>query len=224
MRWAQSLRWFVIGCAVGVLAQVLHLAPLGFDAAATLRVGSESAALHVIVSDLGRVPVTEGQGHDGQYYYLIARDPFGLRDYPALTDDGGYRFRRPLSGWLAGGMGLLPATVVVWSLSLWEIVGFGLTAAALAALMSHLGARRWAMVGALGSVGLWISVQLVTPDALALGLALWGVVASLRARWAWAMVAFALAGLAKDTYLLFALSTAGWLWADGRRREAAMTM
>ncbi len=218
--WAAH-RWFFVGCLVGVLAQVLHLMPLGFDLAATLRVGEASPALDVIVSDLGRVPVTEGEGHDGQYFYLIARDPVGLRGLGELTDDGGYRFRRPLSGWLAGGFGMLPPRAILWGLTLWEIVGMGLAASAMSVLTRRMGARQWAMVGVLGSIGLWVSVQLATPDALALGLALWAVVAVLDRRWGLAVVALAASALAKDSYLLFAWSVGAWLWFRGERRPAA---
>ncbi|MFQ5968588.1 MAG: hypothetical protein ACE5MI_13425 [Acidimicrobiia bacterium] len=218
-KWATA-RWFALGCLVGALAQLLHLWPLGFDPAATLRVGAESPALEVVLADLGTVPVAEGLGHDGQYYYLIARDPFGLKGYPELTDDGSYRFRRPLTGWLAGGFGLLPPAVTVWSLTLWQIAGMGLAASALFVLTRRLKARVWAMIGVLGCLGLWLSIQLVTADSLAMGLALWGVVAAFRLRWGWAIVAFATAALAKESYLLFALGTAGWLWSSRQRRPA----
>ncbi len=76
------------------------------------------------------------------------------------------------------------------------------------------------VVGVLGNLGLWLSVQLATADTLAMALAMLAVSLALRHRVGWAMVALAAAALTKDAYLLFAIGLAGWLFFSGRRRPA----
>lgn len=217
-----ALAWALVGIMVGAFAQWTQLRDLDWDLTATLRVGSESATRDVIVEELGPVPVTRGTGHDGQYFYLIARDPWALDGYADLADDGGYRFRRPLYGWLAGGFGLLPPRAALIGLVVWSILGFGVATAATADVASLLGARWWAVLGVIGNLGLWLSVQLVTADTLAVALAILAVSLALRERTGWAVLTLAAAALTKDSYVLFAVGLGGWMFFEGDRRRAAV--
>ncbi len=189
------------------------------DVAFVLRVGHESGTRAFIEEELGSIPLTEGLGHDGQYSYLIARDPFGLDDLPALADDGAYRYRRALYGWMAGGLGMLPPQAALIGLAAWAIVGFGVATAATADVAALVGARSWAVLGVLGNLGMWLSVQLATADALAMALAMLAVSLTLRRRTGWAMVALAAAVLTKDAYVLFSVGLGGWLWFSGKRHS-----
>ena len=217
-----GLAWALLGLIIGGFAQWTQLRDLDWDLTATLRVGAESAARDVIVEELGSVPVTRGAGHDGQYFYLIARDPWAVDGYAELADDGGYRFRRPIYGWLAGGFGLLPPRATLIGLVAWAIIGFGVATAATADVASLLGARWWAVLGVLGNLGLWLSVQLVTADTLAVALAMLAVSLALRHRTGWAIVALAAAALAKDSYVLFAFGLAAWAFFEDRKRPATL--
>ena len=123
--------------------------------------------------------------------------------------------RRALYGWLAGGFGLFPPQAALIGLAAWTIVGFGVATAATADVASLLGARWWAVLGVLGNLGLWLSVQLATADALAVALAMLAVSLALRKRTGWAVLALAGAALTKDAYLLFALGLAGWTFFEG---------
>ena len=214
--------WALLGVVIGVLVQVDQLQDLDWDFAATLRLGDESAARSLIVTELGSVPVTRGVGHDGQYFYLVARDPWAVKGYGDLTNDGGYRFRRPLSGWLAGGFGLFPPRVTLVGLTVWAILGLALATAATADVLTNLGGRMWGLAGALANLGLWVSVQLVTADALATGLAMLAVSLSLRKRHGWAAIALAGAALAKEVFFLFAVGLAVSEWLGRNRRAAAL--
>jgi len=208
--------WFAIGLLIAVAA---HLAQGSLRTPAlTLRVGVESETSEFISSELGPIPMTEGTGHDGRYSYLVARDPLALRGLADLEGTGGYRFRRVLYSWLAGGFGLLPPHAVLWGLIVWSAIGLAASAAALSVLTDLLGARWWMPLGALANIGLILSVQLSTADALALGLSLWGVVLWLRGHAGWGLVALAAAALTKEHYLLFAVGMIGWdLRAGGGR-------
>jgi MFS family permease len=214
------LAWALLGLVVGVFAQWTQLRGVDWDLNAVLRVGAESEARNVIVEELGSVPVTRGTGHDGQYFYLIARDPWAGKGYADLTDDGGYRFRRPLYGWLAGGFGTFSPRMTLIGLAVVAIFGMALAAAATADVASLLGTRWWAVFGVLGNLGLWLSVQLVTADALAMALAMLAVSLALRDRTGWAVLALAAAALTKDAYLLFAIGLGGWRFFEHKRQSA----
>lgn len=218
--WRTIVGWLVAGLIIGALVQWIHLRDLDGNLAGVLRVGVESEAADVIVEELGRIPVTRGTGHDGQYFYLIARDPWATKGYADLADDGGYRFRRPLYGWLAGGFGAFNPEATLIGLNVWAILGLGLATAATADVLSRLGGKLWGMIGVLANLGLWLSVQLVTADALATGLALLAVSLALRERTAWAALALTGAALSKETFVLFALGLAVWKWLERDRRTA----
>jgi hypothetical protein len=217
---SRAAGWFLVGVLVAGFALWSQLRTVDGDLAFVLRVGNESGTRPLIEEELGPIPLTEGLGHDGQYSYLIARDPLGLDGLPDLADDGAYRYRRALYGWLAGGFGWFPPQVALIGLVAWTVIGFGVATAATADVASLLGARSWAVLGVLGNLGLWLSVQLATADALALALAMLAVSLALRQRTGWAVLALAAAALTKDAYLLFAVGLGGWMFLAGRRRPA----
>lgn len=212
--------WFLIGVAIAVLLQGHQLHSSGQGLAMTLRLGDTSPARSVIEAELGDVPVTRGAGHDGQYYYLVARDPLARGANAGLVDHGGYRYRRILYPALAGGFGLLGPRPTLVGLSLWAVLGTGLAAAAVFDLSNTLPTRRWALAGVLANPGIWLSVQLVTADALGLALALWGMALALRRLPILASAVLAAAVLTKEQFLAVALGLAAWYWLEGRRRWA----
>ena len=211
----------VTALLVGLAAQIDQVRDTG-SIEASLRIGSEAPARAFIEADLNApVPVTEGGGHDGFHYYLAARDPL------ALDADGreiyvAYRHRRIFGPLLAGLGGSLPPRATVLGLSIVGILGFALAAAATVSLSSTLMTRRWAPLGVLTSVGLILSVQLVTGDALATGLGLAGAALAIRLRMGLAVVMIALSVLTKETSLLFAYGLSWWLWSIEERRSAVL--
>lgn len=217
------LLWAVAAMALGIALQVQHVAAIG-SWEGTLRVGAESPARPLIAADLGEdPPVTDGLGHDGYWYYLSAADPLAL-DVDRHVAYLGYRHRRLLGPLLAGAGGLFPARATVIGLSVVGILGFGLAAGATAWLAARWGARPWAPVGAVLNVGLWLSVQLVTADTLAIGVGLLGVALVIDRRWRPAALVLVLAVLAKETSVLFALS-GGWIaWRAAGAREAGTVL
>jgi len=211
LRLSQLLLWFMLGAGIGAVALMLELTPQGSHVSDVLRVGVDSPARPIIEGDLGPISLSQGTGHDGQYSYLVARDPFALGNYSAFGDDVGYRFRRALYGWVAGGFGLLSPYAALWGLAFWGIVGLGIATAAIADIAISLQARMWAVGGVAANIGMWLSVQLATPDALAMGLSLTGVAFALRKKYVAAAWLFAAAGLTKETFLLFPIAIGGWL-------------
>ncbi len=202
-RW---VAWFLIGAAVAIALQVLQVRAVGGGWAGLLAVSADSPLRPVIEGELGEV-VLVADGHDGQTSFVMALDPDGS-EHADLLVDAGYRWRRILYPFLAGGGGLLRGEALLASLALWAAAGMGLATAAVVDLGALLGLRRWVAGAVLANLGVWFSVQLVTPDALALGLSLAGVTAYLRGKLPLAVVLLAAAALAKDHYLLFALGLA----------------
>ena len=213
----------VAAIATIVLASVLQLVNLSSlsEPAAILRVGAESTVRAPIEHALGDIPVTLGTGHDGQYFYAAALDPLALDDRWVDTYET-YRHRRTAYPVFAGLGGVLPPTATLYGMAVVPILGLGFASAAAVSLV----ADRWrtvALAAVVASPGMWMSLSLATADTLALGAGL-AALAMIRQRRIGPAVAWlVLAALTKETHLLFAASTAGWLVLAHRRwRDAAL--
>lgn len=217
----QLVASFLVGVAVAFFLQWVQVRALGGDWTGLVNTGETSALRPLIEAELGPVAAVEQAGHDGQFSYLIAVDLLGQGPAQDLFDHGAYRYRRILLPALAGGFGLWDGNGALAGLIVWSAVGMGLATAAVADLGASFGTRQWVVAGVLANPGVWLSVQLLTPDVLALGLALVGVALWRRGLRPWAVVALAAASLAKDQYVLVAAGLAGWEWFRGNRRAAA---
>ena len=190
-----------------------------------LHVGSTNPLLAQIERDLGHVVPTDPIGHDGQFNYLIARDPFGRGSTPAAIatfDSNGprYRYRRILLPLLAGAVGRLSGPWTLTALIVLTALGIGLSTAATADLAFQWDVKGGATIAAMLNGSVFIASGLLTSEPLALGLALTGTALFLRGRHTAAAMALAAAALTKETYALVALALAAWSWR-GRRRAAA---
>lgn len=209
-------RWFVIGLLTALLVAGL-VASLNGGLAGLLTVGEDFPIRDYILEDFDDIQVAAGAGHDGQQYYGIARDPFARGAVPDLLDQPGYRYLHILYPAVAGGLGLFSPDITVVGMVLLASVGFGLAAGAAHALGVRLGDAGVVAAALIANVGLLMSVRFLTPDALALGLALVGVTLALDGRERPALAALALAALTKTPYLVFALAVAGWHLPTPRR-------
>jgi hypothetical protein len=189
-----------------------------------LTVGEQFPIRDYVRADLGDIQLASGVGHDGQQYYGIARDPFGLGAVPDLVDNPSYRYLHILYPALAGGLGLFSAEVTVVLMFGLAVVGFALAGGAAVALARQLGGDPTLAAVAIVNVGLLLSVRFLTPDALALGLAMTGVSWAVSGRDGPAVIALALAGLTKTTYLVVALALGVWLWRTDRHRARLLTL
>ena len=162
-------------------------------------------------------------GYDGQFYEFIAADPIGARPY---LDNPAYRYSRPVyplaARVLAGGQErLLP-----WTLLLLGIGGVFAATFALATVVARLDASPWygAIVGAYPGIFLAVSHDLAEPLAygvLALGLLAWY---KKQPRVGSAALLFGLAGVTRETTLLFPVTLALWLAVRERRFRPAAAM
>jgi len=210
--------WLAIGAALALFV----MRSTGQNWASLLRVGSESPARPKIERELGPVVSPDVRGHDGQIYYLIARDPFGAGDTAALlagfdTNPPRYRYRRILYPLLAGGFGHFSGRGTLFGMIALVTLGMALAAAAIADLTFQLGLKGGTAFAAIFNLGALLGAMMLTADVLALGLALAGIALAMRRRTWGAIVFLALAALTKDIYLLVAISVAAWEWWNRRR-------
>jgi hypothetical protein len=214
--------WFV----AGVVLAVTMMSNAASAWPSLLHVGSTNPLLHRIERDLGQLSLGDPIGHDGQLYYLIARDPLGREGTPdavAQFDPNGarYRYRRILFPLLAGGFGQFNGRATLAAMILFLAMAMGLATIAIADLSFHLKVRPGAVLWSMLNAGALVSLLLLTADTLALALALIGISLTLRAQTRWAVVAFALAALTKEVYLLVPWSLAAHAWTERRRTDAA---
>jgi hypothetical protein len=159
-------------------------------------------------------------GYDGQFYLFIAADPVGARPY---LDNAAYRYSRPLYPIVARAVSLGRVSALPWALVLIGIAAVGIASFALAAVVRRLGASPWygALVGAYPGVFLAVSHDLAEPLAyafVAVGLLAWP------RRTVPAAILFALAGLTRETTLVFPVVLGLWLLLKERRRRDAALM
>jgi hypothetical protein len=174
---------------------------------------------------IARLEPTAGDtvGYDGQFYEFIAADPIGARPY---LDNPAYRYSRPVyplaARVLAGGEErLLP-----WTLLLLGIAGVFAGTFALAAVVARSGASPWygAIVGVYPGSFVAVSLDLAEPLAygvLALALLTWY---TRQPRILGAALLFGLAGVTRETTLLFPVTLALWLALRERRFRPASAL
>ena len=150
-------------------------------------------------------PERQGEGYDGQFSYFLAVDPAKAEHY---MDVPPYRYKRPLYPMTARLLGLGEPATIEWTLLLVNLAAMFLGTAAMAAWLSRQGLHHaWALGYGL-TPGLLVSTQrdLTEPLGHALLAAALLALAALprRSGWLGAGVLLGLAGLARQTTLLFA--------------------
>jgi hypothetical protein len=218
--------WFIIAAAIVSSIQAIGVWGHGGGKWSWLLHVSPSHPLRPrIESELG--PVAVEHGHDGQFFYAIARDPLGRRGTPELLrqDYPWYRYRRILYPLLAGGFGFFGPKATLYGLVVWSWIGSAFMGAAIADLCCQWRLDRWTLVLSLFNLGVFESAGLLTSDVLAIGLALTGLTLWIRRCELTSIIFLALAALTRETFLLFAWSIALVAWQEsGRGRALAVAI
>lgn len=217
------LLWFLVGTAAAAILQVGQARSMGGVPEGLLFLGDQQEVYTIVKEELPRAPVTEGFGHDGQIFYAVALDPWG-EWVPDTLLSSPYRYRRILYPGLAGGFGLLDGSRLLWGMILLAALPVGVASGTAAVLAATLGWTRLAPVFVILNPATWLSARLLTSDNLALALGLLGVLAFVRRRTGWAVIALAAAALTKEPYLAFAAGVAGYAWFEGDRRRAVTVL
>jgi hypothetical protein len=160
-------------------------------------------------------------GYDGQFFLYIALDPVRARPY---LDEPAYRYGRPVYPLAARAVSLGRPRAIPWALLLLGVAGVVAGTFAASALLEREGLSPWygALLGAYP--GLFLAVSWDLSEALAYGLAALALLAFGRERGGRSLTAagvlFGIAGITRETTLLFPVSFAFWLALHARRRDA----
>lgn len=194
-----------------------------FNPTVVLWIGSQSQVTPCIERDFANPVELPGWGHDGQTFYLLAREFPDLDAAAPCLGQPRYRARRILLPALAAPFG--SGTRLVVGLVAINLASVALLAAGLVRLLAHRLARteQALLVGlAAGATpASFMSVGLTLADALGYSLAVWGVVKWRGSRTVPAVALFTLACLARETMLIAAASCAVISALDGKYRRAA---
>ena len=205
----------------------------------TLRDGSPQFFIHVgrsfvqrsqasqIISGFTGYQFDADIGYDGQFNYFIALDPTHAApyiDYPA------YRYTRILYPLLAGVVGGHDPNVVANALIVINLVMIALGIAVLGAWLRRKGVSAWVAAVFGFYPGVFIALQRDTSEIMASSLVIVAIyLYDYGPRWRLVISAlfFALAGLSRETMLVFAFVWAVGLWLSGdgalRARIAAIS-
>jgi hypothetical protein len=215
-------RWAAIGLATAVFLVWAQANAVG-GLAGLLQVGEVSAVRPIIEGQLGTIPLADGPGHDGQIYYAIGLD-LGGDEVGPLLDHAAYRYRRILLPLVASGFGLLDGHALLYGLVAVGVASMAVSAGLVAAMASRAGRSELIALVILLNPGMWLSVQLITSDALAVAFMLTGLHALTRGAVRSNPIWFALSALSKDVFLTtpVSLGVASRRWATVAYPTVAM--
>lgn len=206
--WTTLIRLALIGV---LLAAVYPVSAARNDSLLVLITPSPTLNVDMIDNDFPGHPPIVGNGHDGEQFYAMAREPMHLRNAAEHIERPHYRMQRilfPVLAWAlhpsGGGPGLVIAMVVV------GLAAIALCIAAVGSLSVALGGRVEVGLAVVITPAAYWTLRVSTSDMLAVGLALTAVVLSLRRRPVLAIVAGVGAVLAKEPALLVLVGFALW--------------
>ncbi len=170
------------------------------------------------------VVVPHHDGHDGRYFWALARDPLLVhpRFDARLVDRPVYRFQRVAYPLVAAPWRAFGERALLWGLIVTNLViaGAGTFIAVLLAL--EVGAPARASLAFALNPAVLIAALGDLSDALAVAALLLAVLLVLRRRIGWALLAGAVAGLAKEPMLLGVLALAAFAPRLTRRQRLAV--
>lgn len=199
-------RWAVLGLSVHLLLVAAFLVRGGGSPQYFIHFGTEASVTPFARRLLGPDLLTpHTDGHDGQAFWLLARDPLLIHGEDVLVpflDRPAYRAQRIGYPAIAAPWRLAGETGLLWGLlstNLVVVLGGGIVAAALA---GHLGAPGRASLAFALNPGVILATLFSLADALALALLLGTTLALIRRRYAIAVACGALGVLTKESTLI----------------------
>ncbi len=211
-----------------LIGVVLHLALVGGlllehgDPAWFVHFGIRATSIvRVAHEELGpNVLVPHVNGHDGQSFWVIARDPLLLRGHTdaALLDRPSYRAQRMLYPTLAAPWRWAGARQLLWGLISVNLIAVALGTYATSRLAMAVGAPSVAGLMFALNPAVVVAVVADVADAVALAALVFAVLLAMRGRWRLAIVAGVAAALSKEVMILGLVGVA--LAAKGGDRRA----
>jgi hypothetical protein len=221
---------FIVGLVIGASLMVYFVGSLGGGNPVILMSFGDQYTPDPGLEELARqefgdqVALVSYSGHDGKFFYLLARDPLLIHSdrFAVHLDFPGYRAQRigfPLLasvGNLAGPIG------VVYALLSLNVIAFAVGTWATAGLARSMGASAWWGLAFPLSVGFVFELLITGSQIWAAALAIAAIWALAEERLPWGVAAMAAAVLCRETALLWAGGAAAYMWVrQDRRREAA---
>ena len=171
--------------------------------------GADGSAAEVIEEDFPGMELRDGLGHDGQQFYVLARDLTDLDEAADHLERPRYRARRigmPLLARLAYPPG--EGEGLVLSLFAVNLAGIFAGSMAMGSLATARRAPAWVAAAFAALPASLICLRITLADAMALGLALAAVAAMDRERLRWAVPLAVLAVLSREVMVLLPLGYA----------------
>lgn len=214
--------WLVgaAGLAIGVVIALKVLVQNGMDPSIFLALGEESPVQSAYARGLlGEVSTRHDLGHDGKFFFAQANDPWYVNPQrnAAVLDKPQYRGGRMLFPMIAGGFGLFPPEVIVWSMLVTNLLGLALGAILAARLAMLWGATPWLGLGVPLNIGLLFELDIGGAGILAYACCLAAVYALVRDRTWLASLLLAAAALSREVMVAFALGVFFLWWLEERR-------
>lgn len=213
------------GVALGalVIASLMTLRLLvmfGMDPSAFTAFGAESTAINAYAeTKLGREVLTRAdQGHDGKFFFIQANDPWIIDpgENAEVLDRPVYRSQRMLYPVLAGGAGMFPAEVIVWTLPIVNLIMLGVGSGVVAAISLKHGGPAWAGYAFVLNFGLLSELFIDGAGIVAFALACIGAWALEEDRVPLAAAALAGAALTREVMVIF-IAFIALFWVIRRR-------
>jgi len=164
---------------------------------------------------------TWGVGYDGRFAYALAMDPLGAGEGKVL-DKPAYRYMRIVYPITARIIALGIPDLIPWSLLAVNILAAGATAWLFADLIGGKAGAVWAVLALLLSLNYLIGIRFDLNEPLALLAATAGLWLHKRKRYGLTAIAFALAGLTKEVFLVFPLAVAVYEITQRNLKTAAI--
>lgn len=140
------------------------------------------------------------EGYDGQFNYLIARDPLEAQSY---VDVPPYRFQRILLPALVRFLSFGQRDALPYLFAGINLLMLGLGTWGVEILLKEVKFSVWYAMGYAFTLGTFGAARLSLAEPMAYGLAVLGIVLMQREKWLGAAALFAMAALAKETSLFF---------------------
>jgi hypothetical protein len=207
----------IVGLAIGTLLVLRILIPNGLDPTPYLTLGDDAPVQTEYARRLlGDVATRPGYGHDGKFFFAQANDPLYLQPerHAVVLDRPFYRGHRMLFPLIAGGFGLFPPRVIVWSMLVTNLLAMGVGAFLAARLAIRWGASPWLGLAVPLNIGLILELEIDGAGVVAYVCCVGAVYALVTDRaWAAALL-FAAGTLARESMLAFAVGVFVLYWLE----------
>jgi hypothetical protein len=217
----------LVAMLLSSLISVRVLSEVDWDPTIFVAFGEEATPTREYAEErLGEVYLRPEQGHDGKFFFVQSNDPLVLdpEENAAVLDRPLYRSQRMLYPVLAGGGGLFGADAIVWTMLIVNIVAMAVGTWAVAQIAVEMGASAWWGLSFALNLGFVSEVNIGGSGVVAAAAAFGAVLMIMRGRIGWGIALLSLAALAREVMLIAAAGTALWLWMEGRRDAAGVTV